>query len=696
MARKAKNMILPPVIAAYQQWITNCLIADGSLFSSANLWTPELVEEVRAAFVDHPDMGKKVSFWEKLKKQMENASPGAKHLMAEMIWALLAFPSNIKAHTKRNGIRDVWAYSGQVLSETLPLLNENVLVGIGSGGQGYLTGYWRELTFIIKLTVDLKKKSQSERQQLFSSYDDLVAWIAELPEGKVRQFRHMLRYVAFPDRVERIASNRDRLAILEEFGIGPKKETVKWSDRQVDDELAKLRAKLETEYPGEILDFYESPLKPKWKSEEDSEPLDPVEPPDEKNPNKIWKFAKWMGPLVAALRELGGTASIKVVYKRIQDDLKLTKDFLAEKMPGSDQTRFYNEVAWARQYLFWEGLMESPKRGIWALTAKAEGIVIDEQKAQNIAEKWAKKQKNEIQKKLASGDASKPLELNDKQIASEYPLSKIAEDAGVNILILQRWVAAIHRKGQAIFYGPPGTGKTFLAQKLAQHLVGGGNGICELVQFHPAYSYEDFMQGLRPQRVNGGLDYPLVPGRFMDFCDRAQKRTGICVLIIDEINRANLARVFGELMYLLEYRKSDTDGIPLAGGGRFHIPANVRLIGTMNTADRSIALVDYALRRRFAFLGLAPDFEVLRRFHEREQTGFPVDGLIKLLEQLNNAINDPHYSLGISFFMQKNLAKDLPDIWSTEVEPFLEEHFFDQREKFDLFRWEKIAAHLAL
>ena len=282
------------------------------------------------------------------------------------------------------------------------------------------------------------------------------------------------------------------------------------------------------------------------------------------------------------------------------------------------------------------------------------------------------------------------------ELNPEYPLSQCADDTGVQLAELQRWIRAIDRKGQAIFYGPPGTGKTFLAQKLAQHLVGGGNGLRELVQFHPAYAYEDFMQGLRPMRVVSGLDYPLVPGRFLDFCERAGNRDEVSVLIIDEINRANLARVFGELMYLLEYRQSDTDGIPLAGGGRFHIPTNVRLIGTMNTADRSIALVDHALRRRFAFLRLVPDYDVLRRFHEREKTAFPVEGLIKQIEQLNIAINDPHYSLGISFFMRKNLAEELADIWAMEVEPYLEEHFFDQREKFQQFRWEKVLGHLSL
>ena len=118
MAREANDMNLPPVIAAYQEWITKCLIGDGSLFSPTNLWTLELVEEVRAAFVEHPDVGGD-SFWEKLRKQMQNASSGAKRLMAEMIWAMLAFPCNINADTKRTNIREVCAYSGQVLPDSL-------------------------------------------------------------------------------------------------------------------------------------------------------------------------------------------------------------------------------------------------------------------------------------------------------------------------------------------------------------------------------------------------------------------------------------------------------------------------------------------------------------------------------------------------------------------------------------------------
>ncbi|TAF10211.1 MAG: AAA family ATPase [Nostocales cyanobacterium] len=255
---------------------------------------------------------------------------------------------------------------------------------------------------------------------------------------------------------------------------------------------------------------------------------------------------------------------------------------------------------------------------------------------------------------------------------------------------LQCWLRAINRKGQAIIYGSPGTGKTFIAQRLAENLVG-KYGFIELVQFHPAYTYEDFIQGIRPQSENGKLTYPLVPGRFLEFCKKAESFQDICVLIIDEINRANLPQVFGELMYLLEYRDQE---IPLAGGNKFRIPQNVRIIGTMNTADRSIAQIDHALRRRFAFIELRPNYDVLIKYHLN--TGFAVMGLINVLKQLNQAIDDKNYEVGISFFLTPNLTEDIEDIWKMEIEPYLEEYFFNNLEKLNEFRWDKIQKDLKI
>ena len=267
-----------------------------------------------------------------------------------------------------------------------------------------------------------------------------------------------------------------------------------------------------------------------------------------------------------------------------------------------------------------------------------------------------------------------------------YSLEQCSEETGFQVETLKRWVRGIKRKGQAIFYGPPGTGKTYVADKIASHLIGGTDGMKEIIQFHPAFSYEDFIEGIRPQSPDGGrLTYPIVPGRFLEFCEQARTRMGKCVLIIDEINRANISEVFGELMFLLEYRDQE---IPLAAGIRFQIPENVYILGTMNTADRSIALVDHALRRRFAFFKLNPNYRVLQKYHNK--TEFLVDGLIEVLQDLNRQIGDSHYEVGISFFLTAGIQEQIGDIWEMEIEPYLEEFFFDQPEKVNSFRWDAV------
>jgi len=271
------------------------------------------------------------------------------------------------------------------------------------------------------------------------------------------------------------------------------------------------------------------------------------------------------------------------------------------------------------------------------------------------------------------------------EMQPEYSLSQCALDTGIEEETLLNWLKAIERKKQTIFYGSPGTGKTYIAKKLAKYLTGGSDGFVDVVQFHPAYTYEDFIQGIRPQRIDGELDYPLVNGRFLNFCEEACRRQNICVLIIDEINRANVARVFGELMYLLEYRDQK---MSLAAGEVFSIPANVRIIGTMNTADRSIALVDHAIRRRFAFISLYPNYEILRRYHLN--TGFPVEKLIQTLKKLNQTIGNPHNEVGISFFLLGDLVDQIGSVWQLEIEPYLEEYFFDQPSKVDQFRWNEV------
>lgn len=270
-----------------------------------------------------------------------------------------------------------------------------------------------------------------------------------------------------------------------------------------------------------------------------------------------------------------------------------------------------------------------------------------------------------------------------------YPIEDLIEDTNLEEKELNQYIKTLKRKKHIIFQGSPGTGKTYLAKHISTHLTSSGDGFCELIQFHPSYSYEDFIQGIRPQTSpDGNLEYSMIPGRFLTFCKKAEKHEGMCILIIDEINRANLSQVFGELMYLLEYREEE---IHLVGSDQpFKIPENVYIIGTMNTADRSIALVDHALRRRFAFIPIKPNYDILKKYHQKHNPNYDIESLINILKELNKTINDPHYEIGVSFFLTETLPEDLEDIWTMEIEPYLEEYFFDETDKIDKFRWTNI------
>jgi 5-methylcytosine-specific restriction protein B len=236
---------------------------------------------------------------------------------------------------------------------------------------------------------------------------------------------------------------------------------------------------------------------------------------------------------------------------------------------------------------------------------------------------------------------------------------------------------------QLVFYGPPGTGKTYLALKLAEFL-GGGPEQVKLVQFHPSYAYEDFFEGFRPQEDprTREVAFRLTAGPLRELADLASREGNRHIphfLIIDEINRANLAKVFGELYFLLEYRNKS---VRLTySGDDFALPPNLFVIGTMNTADRSIALIDAAMRRRFAFVELSPRTEptsgLLRRWLAREgKDSEPAD----LLDALNARIDDADFRIGPSYLMKKGVYRDggLERTWRTKILPLLEEHHYGE------------------
>ncbi|MEU5931131.1 AAA family ATPase [Micromonospora sp. NPDC047187] len=265
-------------------------------------------------------------------------------------------------------------------------------------------------------------------------------------------------------------------------------------------------------------------------------------------------------------------------------------------------------------------------------------------------------------------------------------LADLAHDLHLDEPFLDEVVQLLRDKGQVIFYGPPGTGKTFVARRLAAWLTGNLARV-RLVQFHPSYAYEDFVEGLRPRPDQPG--FHLVDGPLVEMARAADRdRTHDYVLIIDELNRGNIARVFGELYFLLEYR--DQPARLLYSHDDFRLPANLHIIGTMNSADRSIALLDTALRRRFYFVPFRADqtpvSQVLASYLARNHPH--LTWLAAAVDRANKLLNDPTVAIGPSHFIRDDLDETwIRRAWEHSVLPTLEDHFYGQEHRlaeFDL------------
>jgi len=285
--------------------------------------------------------------------------------------------------------------------------------------------------------------------------------------------------------------------------------------------------------------------------------------------------------------------------------------------------------------------------------------------------------------KDGDGGTTQPPAGGTKPVELRHLTAEEADALLVGAGWLDELVDLLNLRRQVILYGPPGTGKTYLALKTAEAIAQPEN--VRMVQFHPAYSYEDFFEGYRPRRGEGGVvGFELKAGPFRRIVEDAREHPDQpYVLIIDEINRANLAKVFGELYFLLEYRDNAIELLNSEDGSKpFSLPKNVYIIGTMNTADRSIALVDAAMRRRFAFLSLHPDdahvHGMLRTWLERRELDTrPAD----LLDELNARIPDADFKIGPAYLMKPGEVDSdtgLERIWRTSILPQLEElHYGD-------------------
>ena len=313
--------------------------------------------------------------------------------------------------------------------------------------------------------------------------------------------------------------------------------------------------------------------------------------------------------------------------------------------------------------------------------------------------KWLRYVFGLIDKTVSDEDGKQEFSEPGRQMAlepydenSELPDIFVSQDQFKSILY------SIKLRKNLILQGPPGVGKTFISKRVAWRLIGRKDiSAVEMVQFHQSYAYEDFVQGWRPTETGG---FTLRNGVFFEFCQKAAKRPETpYVFIIDEINRGNLSRIFGELLMLIEADKRGAEHeISLTysrSGEYFSVPENVHILGLMNTADRSLAMVDYALRRRFAFETLEPAYRTEKFTNYLTSKGVDA-ALVARIEDGICAINDqikedkelgPGFQIGHSYFVPNDVNSP-DDHWyrnvvETQIEPLLREYWFDRPEEAD-------------
>lgn len=649
------------IYTAAKTWTEKCLVGDGSLFSAEALWTLENLEELDRCYVRRPDLSKQ-DFMTKLERQLSVASAPAKRLAAEFVWPILLFASNVNPATKILKIRRIWSWTGSELAVDCPMLESTLLEGIGSMGPAIQNLFWMEYAYSISTVRELKALAPKERSALLADAWALAAFLDARDPSHGRQFYHALLHLLFPELFERIASRSHKKWIFERFGEGDKPYDVK--DRvSTDRQLLAIRSRLESQY-GKGFDYYETPeIRPQWlpprgdgsddgDGEEAQSAYAAAGIPERYRGARIWAIGagseahlwedfKSRSAIAIGYEDFGAelaTLSKEEIFSQLEASrgggAKPTMDALAAYQFASEMKEGDFVLAkQGRTLVLGLGRIQSGcrydpafpeyhhvrnvewlKTGEWRLS-ETQRITTKTLTDMSRYKTWLAYVFNLLGETgpLEEGRDSGGKGYSAKTSERPYAIDDlIAEGAFLDVAEIQGALDSLDNRMNLILSGPPGTGKSWLALRLAWIKLGcsGDDPRLMAVQFHQSYSYEEFVRGWRPGK--GGFE--LRDGPFLEFCEAARKDEGRpYILFIDEINRGDPSRIFGEMLSLLEKDKRRPEcalklSIQKPGEPPFYIPPNLYLIGTMNSADRSLAVVDYALRRRFAFVQLEPAF----------------------------------------------------------------------------------------
>ena len=724
-----------PILNAAAKWKQRCLLDGRSVFSEEDLWTRENFEILTRFYVENLDEGEG-KFDAKLKRQLGPAPASSKRTWAEMAWVYSLFPINMTAQKKRIQVATYWSWSGSELPEKHDSLTDSVLAGLGSGGMAYNTHKWREFRLFVTMMADWYTLGLSERESLAKNPWDFSHWLDNRKYVAARMFRHVVLYLLFPDSFEPIASANHKQQIVK--ALHPSADTVDELDLiELDRAVLQVRRALEDEYSGLEVNFYRSAINERWQQGPDS-PMKNPEAPEETILTDD-AAAEWFGKEFPASRRVWWL-STGTGGQRWSEFLEHGVAVLSHGDLG-DLGEYASRDAMV-DALVEQGLGPNPKHrslALWQFSRKMQvnDLIIAQYGGLHVVGRGfvrgdytydADRPEYPHRRKVAWRACSPPITAPRRVVAKaltdftpylpfvrqvfsridqgggrpgpqsdpSYTIDTALESVFVSRDQFHRILESIRLRRNLILQGPPGTGKTFIARRIAWCLIGQKKPAqVEQVQFHQSYSYEDFVQGYRPTASGG---FSLKNGVFFEFCQRAQKIPDeVFVFIIDEINRGNLSRIFGELLMLMESDKRGSEyGVKLtyySEGKRFFVPPNVYILGMMNTADRSLALVDYALRRRFAFEELTPAFGTDPFRDYLQEVGLDqslIDMIDERMEALNTQIRDDTelgrgFQIGHSFFVPGD-DDELSDDWyenvvRTQIRPLLQEYWFDAPER---------------
>lgn len=698
----------PRIEAVGRQLIDCGLGKDDSLLTPGQpIWSTDNLDQLKREYVDKPDMGPG-DFFDKLKHQLAQTSPAATQLFAEVLILNVLPILNMGGLLKVKQIKNVLDMSS--LPVAIPADVEEALLGGGvfHGGQAFTSYKWAQIGYLIEVARHFKALPDDRRADALADPLIFRDEIDTVPTGQAAQ-RQSLLYLAFPHFFLPVVSNAHRTTMRD----GLAADYLDSPSGDVDIDLARIYEAL-IDAEGGHVDLYSPEWKAKW---EKGTPPKPEPTPDVQHAWKVHGSNVKGQDMIPVWREKQSLSLAASLLRPVDPDVtrEELKAFVDEDYRSSGyaarQEKFDEFYAFLKRMHPGDLVVTISQGDVHFGTITGDPYFVTSSDGRSNLRRSVKWYQHPCRVSDLPGDVAVRLNAQGEVLDLSQHLetltalaerrpprpkhgdvhlpdasAELAQQLHVGINWLQDCVELLRDRRQLIFYGPPGTGKTYIAQKLARHITDEAN--IKFVQFHPAYSYEDFFEGFRPQGEAGGqIGFTLKAGPLRSLVDKAvDNPDAVFVLIIDEINRGNLPKIFGELYFLLEYRDQAIDLMYSSDSAEpFSLPKNIYVIGTMNTADRSIALVDAALRRRFAFLPLhpseAPTNGILRSWLAAK--GYPMT-LADLHDELNNRISDSDFKVGPSYFMRDRLAGDLTGaalklMWRTDILPLLEEHHYGER-----------------